>query len=493
MMPFKKILRLSVIIFFLTPLYCSEKRAAKPYNDIGPVYFNSATELASSIRSGEFTSTDILNLYLDRIKRYNDNINAVVALDIDGARKRAEEADKALARGEIWGPLHGIPMTVKDVFEVVGMPTTSGDPKLKDYYPKANAMAVQRLIDAGAIIFGKTNVPYHAMDYQSFNKIFGTTNNPWKLSRTPGGSSGGSAAALAAGFTSLELGSDRGGSIIIPAHYTGVFGHKPTFGIVPRYGHIPPMPNTIPLKLIPTIPLAVVGPLSRSADDLELALKILITPEKNNGSANKCMLSPPRRKECKDFHVAVWLTDPSTIAEIDDEVLLKLQKVIIELENAGFLVNKTARPDIGIDEFNEIHGTIRDLTDMKLLPLPEWLIAKQKKFQSMWTSFFKKYDVLLAPASPTVAFPHNHEGPPSARSLEINGKLNPMSFNGVWTRIATVSGLPATVAPIGLSDSGLPVGIQIFGDRFEDLTTISFARCLSEVVGGFEAPQNYLD
>ncbi|MEJ2448714.1 MAG: amidase family protein, partial [Anaerolineales bacterium] len=218
----------------------------------------SATELASEIRSGEITSLDLLNLYLNRIERYNNEINAVVALDIAAARARAAEADKALAQGKIWGPLHGLPMTVKDVFEVVGMPATSGDPTLKDYIPTRNAIAVQRLIDAGAIIFGKTNVPFHALDIQTYNEIYGTTNNPWDLSRTPGGSSGGSAAALAAGFTSLELGSDIGGSLRNPAHYTGVFGHKPTFGVVPRYGHIPPMPGRVPQHVMPGIPLFVV-------------------------------------------------------------------------------------------------------------------------------------------------------------------------------------------------------------------------------------------
>ena len=225
----KKFLQLSAITILIIALLSCGKYFVKPTQDIVPVHFKSATELANSIRRGEITSLNLLNLYLDRIQRYNEDINAVVALDIDAARARAAEADNALAQGQNWGPLHGVPMTVKDVFEVVGMAATSGDPKLKNYIPNRNAIAVQRLIDAGAIIFGKTNVPYHAADIQSYNEIYGTTNNPWDLSRTPGGSSGGSAAALAAGFTPLELGSDIGGSVRFPAHYTGVFGHKSTF------------------------------------------------------------------------------------------------------------------------------------------------------------------------------------------------------------------------------------------------------------------------
>lgn len=208
---FKKVLQISVVTVLISALLSCGKYYDKPTQDIDSVHFKSATELASSIQRGEITSTELLNLYLDRIQRYNNDINAVVAMNVD----------------------------------------------------------------AGAIIFGKTNVPYHALDIQSYNEIYGTTNNPWDLSRTPGGSSGGSAAALAAGLTPLELGSDLGGSVRFPAHYTGVFGHKPTFGIVPRYGHIPPMPDRVPQHIMPKVPLFVVGPLARSADDLEMALKVL--------------------------------------------------------------------------------------------------------------------------------------------------------------------------------------------------------------------------
>ena len=174
----RKVLQLSALIVLISALICCEKHDTKPAQKIDPLLFKSATELTGAIRRGEITSLDLLNRYLDSIQRNNDSIDAVVALDIDAARARAAEADKALAQGQDWGPLHGLPMTVKDVFEVAGMPATSGDPDLKGYIPKRNAIAVQRLIDAGAIIFGKTNVPYHGRDFQSFNKVCGTTNNP---------------------------------------------------------------------------------------------------------------------------------------------------------------------------------------------------------------------------------------------------------------------------------------------------------------------------
>jgi amidase len=449
--------------------------------------------LTSAIRRGEITSLNLLNLYLDRIQRYNDDINAVVALDIAAARMRAAEADKALAQSQEWGPLHGLPMTVKDVFEVVGMPATSGDPVLKDYIPKRNAIAVQRLIDAGAIIFGKTNVPYHAKDIQCYNEIYGTTNNPWDLSRTPGGSSGGSAAALASGLTPLELGSDIGGSVRFPAHYTGVFGHKPTFGIVPRYGHIPPKPGRVPPHVMPTIPLLVVGPLARSANDLELALEVLTTPGSGEESQSRPELLPPRKQQFSDYRVAVWFTDTDPAAEIDAEVLAALQKTVGELRSAGLDIDKEARPDKDLDEINQIYDQIIDLLMKRSLPLPEALVAKQKELHAMWDAFFERYDVLLAPVSPTVAFPHDHEATILSRSLVINGQRKPMLNNMAWTRMAIVSGLPATVAPVGLSGSGLPVGIQIIGAKFEDRTTIAFARGLSELIGGFVAPPSYKD
>jgi amidase len=488
----KALLKLSVIAILISAFLGCANYFYKPAPEIESLQFKSATELTAAIRRGEITSTNLLNLYLARIRRYNKDINAVVALDVKAARARAQEADKALARGENWGPLHGLPMTVKDVFEVVGMPATSGDLSLKNYIPKNNAIAVQRLIDAGAIVFGKTNVPYHAEDFQTYNEIYGTTNNPWDLSRTPGGSSGGSAAALAAGFTPLELGSDIGGSVRNPAHYTGVFGHKTTFGIVPRYGHIPPMPGQVPPEYMPMVPLFVVGPLARSADDLALALEVLTTPGRGEASAQKPELLPPRKRQFKDYRVAVWFTDPDPAAEIDAEVLTALQKMVEKLRSAGLVIEK-AHPDIPLSESAALSVEIYNKMMAGALPLPQELVARQKRHQARWAAFFKRYDVLLAPVMPTVAFPHYHAGTLWMRTLVINGQYKPMINSLRWLYMANASGLPATVAPVGLSDSGLPIGVQIIGDRFEDRTTIDFARGLSELVGGFTPPPGYKD
>ncbi|MBW2410001.1 MAG: amidase [Deltaproteobacteria bacterium] len=488
-----KTLRLIIILALICLLNSCDKHDLKPAPRADQFIYQSATELTGAIRRGEITSVELLDLYLERIQRYNDDINAVVAMDVKAARARAAEADKALARGEDWGPLHGLPMTVKDVFEVAGMPATAGDPELKDYIPQRNAIAVQRLMDAGAIIFGKTNVPYRASDFQSFNRIYGTTNNPWDLSRTPGGSSGGSAAALAAGFTPLELGSDIAGSVRFPAHYTGVFGHKPTFGIVPRYGHIPPKPGSVPPQVMPMVPLFVVGPLARSADDLELALEVLTTPGSEDASGNSPELLPPRRQQLKDYRVAVWFSDPYLAAEIDDEILAALKKTVEKLRGAGLDIDEQAPPDIDLWEDIQLwHKIYNDMT-ARLLPLNEMLVGKQKEQQAIWAEFFERYDVLLAPVAPTVAFPHNRKRPLPSRTLVVNGREKPYLENMAWTRMAVVSGLPATVVPVGLSESGLPVGIQIIGASLEDRTTLDFARGLSELVGGFQAPPGYQD
>jgi amidase len=489
----KKVLRISALIVFMCALFCCKEPDSKsrPIQKIDPILFNSATELTDAIRRGEITALDLLDRYLSSIERNNGSINAVVALTVDAARKRAAEADEALARNEIWGPLHGLPMTVKDAFEVAGMPATSGDPKLKSYIPEHNALAVQRLMDAGAIIFGKTNVPYRCLDFQSFNKIYGTTNNPWSLATTPGGSSGGSAAALSAGFTPLELGSDLGGSIRIPAHYTGVFGHKPTFGIIPRHGHISPFPGSISPELMPSIPLGVVGPLARSAEDLELSLMILTTPGRSNDRGIIPELLPPRKKRFKDYRVAVWFTDNSPAAEIDTGVLALLQKTVEKIRNTGLEVDENARPNIQLWETIHLRAEIRNEIMTGALPLNEQLVSRQKNQQSKWAAFFDRYDVLLTPVAPTVAFPHNHREPLTRRRLDINGKKKPYLDNLTWVSMAIVSGLPATVVPIGLCESGLPAGIQIIGARLEDRTTISFAQGLSDLVGGFKSPPNF--
>ncbi len=253
------------------------------------------------------------------------------------------------------------------------------------------------------------------------------------------------------------------------------------------------MPGRVPQHVMPKVPLFVVGPLARTADDLELALKVLTTPSSGDESVHRPTLLPPRTQQFSKYRVAVWFTDSYTRSEIDTEILSILEKTIKKLRKAGLNVDEKARPDIVLSRMNFIHVKIVQHLLSRPLPLPEWVITEQKEIQSSWDAFFKKYDILLAPVSLTAAFPHDHEGTIMTRFLEVNGKEKPMINNMTWTRIAVVSGLPATVAPVGFSKSGLPVGIQIIGARLEDWTTIAFAKGLSKLIGGFVAPPSYND
>jgi len=253
------------------------------------------------------------------------------------------------------------------------------------------------------------------------------------------------------------------------------------------------MPDRVPMHIMPMIPLFVVGPLARSADDLELALEVLTTPGREDESQNMAELLPPRKQHFSDYRVAVWLTDTDPAAELDADVLATLQKIVEKLRDAGLDIDEEARPDIDLLKDRQIWLEIYYKMMGRALPLDEMTVERQKKQQAMWAKFFDSYDVLLAPVSPTVAFPHDHEGGLLTRSLEIYGQEKPMLNNMAWTYMAVVSGLPATVAPVGLSDSGLPVGIQIIGARFEDRTTIAFARGLSKLSGGFVPPPGYED
>jgi len=481
--------------------------------------FRPAGELARMIREREISAEALLEHYLERLRRFNPALNAVVATDLEAARQRAREADAALARGELWGPLHGVPMTIKDTFEVVGMTTTAGSPAYKDHRPTSNADAVQRLLDAGAVVYGKTNVPLFAGDLQSYNDVYGTTNNPWNTERTPGGSSGGAAAALAAGLTALELGSDIGGSIRTPANFCGVCGHKPSYGIVPVRGHIPPAPGSFGRPDI-----GVMGPLARSVDDLELALDILAAPERDDAVAWRLELPPARHQELTGFRVAAWLDDPA--CPVDAEVVELLRAAVETLRANGVAVDESARPaGIELEQSHEVYYSLLTAALGAGLPAKafdgmvqqaakaepsdkrytvrfaraatqrhaEWLRSDERRQQmrQSWAEFFTRFDVLLAPTTHTQAFPHDQTNPIGDRVLPINGEPRPYMEVLVWAGLGGVVYLPATVVPVGRTRSGLPVGIQIIGPYLEDRTTLAFARHVERLCGGFTPPPGY--
>ncbi len=475
----------------------------------------SATALAAALRRREIGCHELLDRYLERVARLNPALNAIVTLDAGRARAAAERADRELARGAASGPLHGLPMTVKDTFETAGLRTTAGAPVLADHVPASDASAVARLRAAGALIFGKTNTPTFAADAQTYNPVFGTTNNPWDRARSPGGSSGGSAVAMAAGLSALELGSDIGGSIRNPAHYCGVYGHKPTHGIVPGRGHIPGPPGTLA-----EVDIAVVGPLARSADDLDLALSVLAGPAEDRGRAWLLELPPPRRGSLREYHVAAWLDDPA--CPIDAAVRDRLEAVVAALGRAGVVVDERARPTFDFaaalrayrrllmpivtsglpqDQFDALaalaasdaadgENPVVEVARAITLRHRDWLAVNEERerYRAAWSDFFRAHDMLLCPIAPTAAIPHDQSEPVDGRTITVNGASRPYLDVLAWAGVIGMALLPATMAPAGRTREGLPVGVQIVGPYLEDRTTIDFARRLAEVIGGYEPP-----
>ena len=442
-----------------------------------------AHRLADGIRRREFSSRELLDLYLDRIARLNPSLNAVVTLDPDGARRAADAADAAVARNEVVGPLHGIPMTVKDTFDTAGMRTTCGVPAW-DRVPERDADAVRRLRDAGAIIFGKTNVPAMAADWQTFNSIFGVTNNPWDTSRSTGGSSGGAAAALAAGLTALELGSDIAGSIRLPSNWCGVCGHKPTWGIVPQLGHLPPPPGAL------SIPdLAVTGPLARNVTDLQLALDILAGPAANDAIGWRLELPLARASTLTKLRVATWLDDPAY--PLEREVAVVLGSAVTALADAGANLVDAAVP-VSLPEVVGLHmELLYPLMDaLSDLRHRDWLRANERRemMRTQMRNYFRQVDALLMPVAMVPAIAHDHLEPMADRVLALAGGTRSYLDLFGWIGLPTVAYLPATAVPVGRTANGLPVGIQIVGPHLEDRTTLAVAREIERELGGFVPP-----
>jgi amidase len=480
--------------------------------------FCSAVELAARIRRRELGCRELLDHYIARGERWNGAVNAIVTLDVERARREADALDRAAARGEVRGPLHGVPMTVKDTFETAGMRTTAGAPKLAEHVPAADATAVARLRAAGAVVFGKTNTPPFATDAQTYNPLFGTTRNPWDPARSPGGSSGGSAAAIAAGLTALELGSDLGGSIRNPAHYCGVYGHKTSYGLVPLGGHVPGPPGTVAEP-----DLTVVGPIARHADDLEAALGVIAGADDADAVAWKLDLPLPRRASLRDYRVAAWLDDPA--CAVDAELLAAFDAAVGALRRAGAAVDERARP---VDDLADVHrhyqrlawpilaggmhpdsfaelaraadGAAADDASLEVAYARgvtarhrDWLAVAEWRalYRRRWAEFFRGFDVLLCPIVPTTALLHDHGMPASERTIRVNGRERRYWDQMIWAGAITAAYLPATVAPIGRTRAGLPVGLQIVAPYLEDRTAIDFATRLADVVGGFEPPPGF--
>jgi amidase len=481
------------------------------------LHFLPAVELCRLIDTGEVSSGELLDHFLRRVDELDGGINAVVALDAERARERAAAADAASARGERWGPLHGLPMTVKDAFETEGLVTTSGAPQLREHVPAADADAVARLKAAGAVVFGKTNLPLYAGDVQTYNEVYGRTNNPWDLDRTCGGSSGGAAAALAAGLTGLELGSDIGGSIRNPAHFCGVFGLKTTWGVVSGRGHIPGPPGSLS-----TADVGVFGPLGRSAADLALGLEVLAAPAAADAVAWRLELPPPRNGgDPAGLRVATWFDDPEVPVAADVRALL--DATAAALADAGATVTPVDPP---VDLAALARSWERLVVPVVAAGLPEeafaalaaaempppaegvveegaaraqravvqrhrdWLRANEarQRHRAAFAELFRHHDVLLAPVMPTAAFPHDTESAMAERTIDVDGATRPYWDNLGWNGGIGTLLLPVAVPPVGRTPGGLPVGVQIVAPHLEDRTAVAVAAHVEHLLGGFTPP-----
>jgi amidase len=481
-----------------------------------PLHFKTAVELANLLRKRKLGAVELLDHFCKRYEQHNPQLNAIILTDIKRARQAAQASDKRLKNAEPRGPFEGVPMTIKESFDWAGTPSTWGSPAYRDNIAASDAVAVRRMEEGGAIIYGKTNVPLMLADWQSFNDIYGTTNNPWNVKRSPGGSSGGSGVALATGMSALELGSDIGASIRNPAHYCGVYGHKPTYGIVPMRGHFLP-------GIFAASDISVAGPLARSADDLALAMTLLAGPDGAEAKAARYRLPPSRCKTLKDFHIAVMLNDP--VSDVDQPVQDLIASLADWLKPRVKTLSMTARPAFSSEEAWDVYvmllrsATSRRQTDeefrsniektkalnsgdqsyyAKMLRAytmfhRDWLGVNNRRhaMKIAWQAFFADYDLLLCPAAASAAFPHDHAGERHERTILVNGRKVPAVDQLFWAGYSGAFYLPSTVAPIGLTPAGLPVGVQIVTALHEDLTAIRFATLLEREYYSFTPPPDF--
>jgi amidase len=472
-----------------------------------------ATMLRQKLAVRELSSVELTQATLARIDAVNPRINALIALDPAAALAAAAESDKRLARGEARA-LEGLPVSVKDAFNVAGFTASVGAPALKDRRPEADAPAVARLRAAGAIILGKSNTPVFASDFQTYNPVYGVTNHPDDSAFSPGGSSGGGAAAIASGMAALELGSDLGGSLRWPAHACGIFGHKSSWGLVSTHGSVPPPPHKILLRDADCL---VAGPLGRSAEDLAVMLDVIAGPRVG---PRRSALKPPRRRHAKGLRVALWASDP--FAATDASVRQAVEEAARRLAKLGAEVDPAARPGFGFAEAFETfalynHGIVAyglpvklrnrlaasrsqyakgDLSHRALQARGAWLTPgdyraleqRRQALQRHWARFFERFDVVLCPPAPVGPIRHDHRPDVHERTIEVDGIARPYLDFLHWSALASGPGLPATVAPIGLGPDGMPRGVQVIAAMDEDLTAIAVAGMIAPAAEDSKRP-----
>lgn len=460
----------------------------------------SLIELIAALESGAVSARELLSLYLDRVERLDPAINSVVTVEAERAMAEAAHIDESRAAGQQMGALAGVPITIKDALATAGIRSTGGAIELRDFVPDTDATVVATARDEGAIVFGKTNVPRWSGDYQSYNEMFGATNNPWDPSKTPGGSSGGPAAAVAMGLTGFEIGTDIGGSIRLPSAFCGVYGHKPTFGIIPTFGYLDSVHyhrNVADVN--------VFGPIARSIDDLDLLVDILAGPNPDDAVAWRLELPPPRAVELGDFRVAAWLDDP--FAPVHPSVREVLEEALTALDRAGARVDYGRRPDLDpatawINGANLISAAtdISDSDDRAHIEASEtlgmshhlWDVLNRQRGETRrrWAEFFTDIDVLLCPVSSATAFAHTHSTNGSNWADGVLTDYDDMPYRHLlrWNTLIGSAYLPVTTPPVGRTAASLPVGIQVVAPHLHDRTALTFARRITEVLGGYQPP-----
>jgi len=486
--------------------------------------FGTAVQAIKAIRAGVISSRELTQHVFKRIRKHNEKINAFVTLNEEQAMSRARKADEAWAAGNKWGSLHGLPILIKDQFQTAGLRTTCGFPALKDYVPKLNAVAVERLLNAGGIIVGKTNMPIGGGDIQTYNNVAGTTNNPWDVTRTSGGSTGGGAAALAAGLGFLELGGDLAGSIRTPSNFCGIYGHKSSLNIVPLQGSIPPLPGMIPssVSLAALTDLTVIGPMARSVADLKLELGIIAGPAPEDAVSLSWSLPKPRKRKLKEYKVGYVTDDP--FCPVDPDIRAVVSQTVDALRREGVKVKEGWPEGIKPAEVFDIYfkllaaclspspifteaviGRMRLLFDQPYgdiqrkyvegltISHKDWYVLSVLRLGSrlVWQEYFKQYDAFLMPANCVAAFPHNHESNMYGRVIESPHHSRYYGEAFKWISIATLAGCPVTVIPAGMTKGNLPVGIQIMGPYMEDGTSLDLAMKIESMLGGFTPPPGF--
>jgi amidase len=478
--------------------------------------YATARQIAKAIAGGKISCTEVVKAQIARIEALDGGLNAVVVRDFDRALATARNHDRQRKKAAKLPALFGVPMTVKESYDVAGLPTCWGVPEAL-HVAEADALAIARLKAAGAIITGKTNVPVLLMDWQSRNPVYGQTNNPWDVTRWAGGSSGGSAVSLAAGFAALEAGSDIGGSLRDPAHFCGVYAHKPTWNLLPLLGH------SLAGGIVPT-DLSVIGPMARSAGDLDIALRLMAGPAPIERGLTTA-LPKPRQRGVRGLRVAILADHPC--APVEREIVAALHALARHLKGEGAKISLTARPELDLAAANETYLTLLNaalsarIPDDRIAMMRErvakagparpdedfavrdsrstliehrlWLRLNEERYRARraWDRFFEGWDVLIAPVASIAAQPHDPVHGLADRRVLVNGEDRAFIEQLFWAGIATMPLLPATSAPLGFTEAGLPFGMQILGAPYEDRTTIAVAGALEQSWLGFQRPPHF--